>query len=70
MQEGLLVLAGPRPQMLAYSSIATPGDYWLCFEGGAYCGLSTFDDVVVNVQSVRPTPAASTTWGSLKVKYR
>jgi hypothetical protein len=63
-------LAGPRPQMLAYSSLATPGDFWLCFEAAAYGGTSTFDKVVVNVQSVRPTPAANTTWGSLKAMYR
>jgi hypothetical protein len=58
------------PEMLAYNSVALPGDFWLCWAAESYSGLSTFDDVVINVQSIRPTPAVPHTWGSLKARYR
>ena len=61
---------GGAPQMLTYNSVALPGDFWLCWDAGPYSGLATFDDVVINVQSIRPTPAATTTWGDVKSKYR
>jgi hypothetical protein len=56
--------------MLTYSSVATPGDFWLCFEVLLYGPPSTFDGVVINVQSIRPTPAMRTTWGDVKSRYR
>ena len=62
---------GPgMPQMLTYNSPALPGDFWLCWEEMPYNPLSTFDGVVVNVQSVRPTPAVGTSWGDVKARYR
>ena len=60
----------PMPQMLAYASNATPGDYWLCWSACPSNPLSTFNDVVLNIQSVRPTPANSKSWGKLKIQYR
>jgi hypothetical protein len=63
----------PNPQMLAYESPAVPDDYWLCWNA---CGndpaanIATFADVVLNVQSVHPTPTTPTTWGQLKGRYR
>jgi hypothetical protein len=60
----------PGPQMLVYNSVALPGDFWLCFEVLPYGPPATFDGVVINVQSIRPTPVAATTWGGLKAKYR
>jgi hypothetical protein len=64
------LLNGGAPQMLAFASNLVPGDYWLCFSAFAYNPQSTFDDVVVNIQSVRPTPAGNTTWGQIKDQYR
>lgn len=61
---------GGSPQMLTYNSVALPGDFWLCFEEHLYTAQSTFDGVVVNVQSIRPVPAVSTTWGQVKGQYR
>jgi hypothetical protein len=58
------------PQMLTYDSVAFPGDFWLCFEVILYGPAATFDGVVINVQSIRPTPAKTTTWGEVKSKYR
>jgi hypothetical protein len=58
------------PQMLAYASLATPGDFWLCWEARSYSGLSTFEEMVVSVQSVRPTPAVTLSWGDVKARYR
>jgi hypothetical protein len=61
----------PNPQVLSYASNDLPGDYWICFEACGYnAALSTFDGVVINVQSVRPTPAANSTWGKVKGLYR
>jgi hypothetical protein len=60
-----------HPQVLTYQSNLTPGDYWECFEAPPYDpSHSTFDGVVLNLQSVRPTPARSTSWGKLKTQYR
>jgi hypothetical protein len=61
----------PGAQALTYASNATPGDYWECFEATNPSGASsTFNSVVLNLQSVRPTPAHSSTWGKIKATYR
>jgi len=60
----------PAPQVLTYASPGTPGDYWLAFSACPYTpAASTFDDVVINIQSVRPTPAVNSTWGNVKGLY-
>lgn len=63
----------PTPQMLAYASNLTPGDYWLCWAACPYnsnpAARSQFNEVVLNVQSVRPTPAVNSTWGNIKSQY-
>jgi len=59
----------PNPQVLSYASNNLPGDYWVCFEACPYGAASTFDGVVINIQSVRPTPVAPTSWGKLKAIY-
>lgn len=61
---------GGSPQVLTYDSAALPGDYWLCFEELPFNANSTFDGVVINVQSIRPVPTDVTTWGRLKGQYR
>lgn len=61
----------PGPQMLAYASPAIVGDYWLCWSAcKSDPAVSTFDDVVLSVQSVHPTGATRSTWGTLKGLYR
>jgi len=57
------------PQMLAWASPGTPGDYWLAFAPCHYNGNNTFADLVINVQSVKPTPVHSSTWGAVKGLY-
>jgi len=59
----------PKAQVLAWSSPGTPGDYWLAFAACKYTGSNTFADLVINVQSVKPTPADKTTWGAVKGLY-
>ncbi len=63
----------PLPQMLTYASPGYPGEYWLCWTACPYNGnpaaLSLFNDVVINVQSVRPTASVQSTWGSIKAQY-
>lgn len=62
----------PNPQMLAYQSPAVPDDYWLCFNAcgnDPAAGNATFADVVVNIQSVHPTPTTPSTWGQIKGRY-
>jgi hypothetical protein len=60
----------PTPQVLSYASNNIPGDYWVCFAACPYGANSTFDDVVVNIESVHPTPAVKSTWGQVKGQYR
>jgi hypothetical protein len=56
--------------MLTYSSLGNPGDFWLAWEECAFNPASTFDGVVINVQSIHPTPVKTMTWGSVKHTYR
>ena len=67
-------LNGGSPQILTYAGTGVNfGDWWECFEdlpfvqGGA---LTDFEDAVVLLQSVAPTPNNVTTWGHLKSLYR
>lgn len=47
------------------------GDWWMCFEDLPYnSGTSDFDDAVLLLQSVAPTPARNLSWGGLKALYR
>ena len=63
--------ANGHPQVLTYGSNLLPGDYWECFEAPPYApAAATFNGVVLNLQSVRPTPAGPSTWGRLKGQYR
>src|SRR5512143_2230737 len=60
-----------HPQVLTYASNDLPGEYWECFEALPYdAATSTFDSVVLNLQSVKPTPARATTWGQIKAQYK
>ncbi len=68
------VMNGGRAQVLTYAGTGVNfGDWWECFEDLPYqfpnC-LTDFEDAVLLLQSVVPTPAHSKTWGSLKALYR
>ena len=47
------------------------GDWWECFEEAAPAVSDRdFDDAVLLIQSVVPTPVESNTWGNIKSLYR
>lgn len=61
-----------EPHVLTYAGTGiNAGEWWQCFEDLAGQGLGAdFDDAVLLLQSVVPTPASTTTWGRLKGLYR
>ena len=51
---------------------ANTGTWWLCWDeplAGAP-GDQDFDDLVVLLESVNPTPVSNTSWGQLKARFR
>jgi hypothetical protein len=47
------------------------GSWWLAFEDSQFAnGDQDFDDCVLFLESVNPTPVAKTTWGSVKARFR
>jgi len=51
---------------------ANAGTWWLCWDeplAGAP-GDQDFDDLVVLMESVNPTPVSKTTWGEVKTRFR
>jgi hypothetical protein len=63
---------GGNAQILTYlGTDANFGDWWECFEDMPWgVGDNDFDDSVLLLQSVVPTPAHATSWGRLKALYR
>ena len=63
---------GGNAQALVYSGTGNnTGDWWMCFEEQPYdAATSDFNDAVLLLQSVVPTPTRSTSWGELKALYR
>ena len=65
--------AGGVAQALAYAGTGNNnGQWWLCWEdlqvgGGAD---NDYDDAVLFLESIAPTPVSKTTWGALKVRFR
>jgi len=51
---------------------ANSGQWWLCWDEPATGapGDQDFDDLVILMESVSPTPVSKTTWGSLKRRFR
>jgi hypothetical protein len=52
---------------------ANAGTWWLCWDElgiGTPGGDQDFDDLVVMLESVNPTPVSKTTWGTLKARFR
>lgn len=46
------------------------GTWWLCFDESAPAGDNDFDDEVIMLESVNPTPVSSASWGELKARFR
>ena len=51
---------------------ASAGTWWLCWDEpqASAPGDGDFDDLVVLMESVNPTPVSATTWGQLKARFR
>jgi len=51
---------------------ANTGTWWLCWDepAASFPGDKDFDDLVVMMESVNPTPVSSTSWGQLKSRFR
>jgi hypothetical protein len=63
-------LNGGNAQILTYLGTGQNfGDWWECFEDVTYGPASTFAKAVLLLQSVVPTPTATTSWGRLKSLY-
>ncbi|MEQ1833725.1 MAG: hypothetical protein ABL977_11775 [Candidatus Eisenbacteria bacterium] len=63
---------GGTAQALAFKATGgNSGNWWLAFEdAGPANSDRDFDDCVLFMESVNPTPVKSTTWGSLKQRFR
>jgi hypothetical protein len=61
-----------RAQVLTYAGTGRNyGDWWECFEDQPYnTQFSDFNDAVLLLQSVAPTPTNAKSWGTLKALYR
>ena len=65
--------AGGFAQALAFAGTGNnTGQWWLAFEDlqSTGPGFGDFDDAVLFLESIAPTPVAKTTWGALKVRFR
>jgi hypothetical protein len=64
---------GGLAQALAYRGTgANAGTWWLCWEESSRAAGADddFDDEVILMESVNPTPVSRTTWGTLKSRFR
>jgi hypothetical protein len=59
-------------QMLTYAGTGNNfGDWWMCMEDLPFVAASSdFDDAILLLQSVVPTPVDGKTWGAVKALYR
>jgi len=63
---------GGVAQALTYAGTGiNSGSWWLCFEdqNASQSADYDFDDCVLFLESVNPTPVSKTTWGSLKARF-
>jgi len=59
---------GAAPHALTYAGTGiNSGQWWLCWEDGTD---QDFDDAVLFLESIAPTPVGKTTWGALKRRFR
>jgi len=63
---------GGAAQALTYAGTGiNAGQWWLCWDDApAASSDRDFDDAVLFLESVAPTPVSKTTWGALKVRFR
>lgn len=63
---------GSKPRILTYLGTGVnSGDWWMCMEdSNGATATSDFDDAVLLLQSVVPTPTDKSTWGKVKAIYR
>ena len=65
---------GSNAQALTYAGTGVnTGQWWLCWEDADRSGVGAdddFDDAVLFLESVNPTPVNKTTWGGLKARFR
>jgi hypothetical protein len=64
---------GGVPQALTYAGTGiNSGNWWLCWEDldRSLGADDDFEDAVLFLESVNPTPVAKTTWGTLKQRFR
>jgi hypothetical protein len=64
---------GGLPHALAFAGTGNNnGQWWLAFEDLDMTQFppGDFDDAVLFLESIAPTPVAKTTWGALKVRFR
>lgn len=64
--------AGSVAQALAYAGTGINlGQWWLCWEDLPAAGSDhDFNDAVLFLESVTPTPTSRTSWGQLKARFR
>lgn len=65
--------AGAAVQALAFAGTGfNAGQWFLCFEDASVSGASDkdYDDAVLFLESVNPTPVSGTSWGQLKARFR
>ena len=59
---------GALAQALTYAGTGiNSGSWWLCFDDATD---HDFDDAVLFLESVNPTPVSKTSWGELKTRFR
>jgi len=64
---------GGRAQALTFAGTGgNVGQWWLCWENCAAAAGSDqdFNDAVLFLESVTPTPVCTTSWGQLKARFR
>jgi hypothetical protein len=64
---------GGLPQAVVYKGTgANAGTWWLCWEESnrAAGADDDFDDEVILIESVNPTPVSKSSWGQLKSRFR
>ena len=65
--------AGGVAQMLVYAGTGiNSGNWWLCMEDATVAQGSDrdFDDAVLFLESLNPTPVHKATWGDLKARFK
>lgn len=64
--------SGSDPQAVAFAGTGqNSGSWWLCFEDTPFAGSDhDFNDAVLFLESVNPTPVNHTSWGAVKARFR